>query len=437
LIDEARQNVCERVKQASLIFAENLRDKLQSKEFIESARMGAKDFTRVRLLPFYLVMIMILRIIKASLQLEVEKIFKILGSKQTPPTKSAFSQARDKIRWQAFAELFEDSVNWRYENEVLIRWRGYRVCAIDGTKLALPVDRDRKLLELFGGTGAGGDSPTAQGSIMYDIYNDIIMDARIGGLKPGERDMAYDHLDALVCRSDFGKELIIFDRGYPSYDLMRELADCGVTFVMRVKKGFNAEIDRMEAMGERDIIMKSPDKARPGSLRVRVIKFALPDGETETLATNLFDKGLGPKAFEELYFKRWPIETEYDIVKSKIEVERFSGLSENAIRQEFYATTLMANYVGCLAREAQGEADREREDKNNKYDYQININHEIGSLREDFINIMIEEDPAERANKIENLLSLVARAVEAVRPGRSKPRKKPRNVKHHHNRKPG
>ena len=426
-----------RVKKASLIIAERLRAMiLGDLGFMERAKVSSKNFTRRRLLPFSLVMFMVMRLMRVSLQNEVENIFKWLRIPKKPPTGEALSKARNNIRWQAFEEMFHNVVEWRYECEDRRTWHGYRVSAIDGTKLALPIDRDGKLLLKYGGMGVNGTSPTGQGSILYDICNDVIIDAGLEPLETSERDLAMQHIERLKKLNDFGKELIIFDRGYPSLDLMCYLEDEGITFVMRVKRNFNQEIDKMETGCDTDLIIPSPYKNIHGQLSIRVLKFDLPSGETEALVTNLFDKRMGINAFRQLYFKRWPVETEYDIVKNKLEVEHFSGLTENAVKQEFYATMLVANYAACLAREAQEEADNQRIDKDNKYDYQININHEIGILRSNFIDILIEEDPVQRAVKLQNVLELIARAVEPVRPERSKPRDKPRAVKHHHNRKP-
>ena len=421
---------------ASMQLIENARRIIQqNKGFLERARMHSSSFTRRRLLPFSLVMFMILRLIRVSLQNEVENIFKWLCIPKKPPTGVAFSKARNKIRWQAFEELFHDSVDSRCGCEVRKTWHGYRVSALDGTKLALPIDRNKELLLKYGGMGANSTSPTAQGSILYDIYNELIIDAQIEPLETSERELAARHIERLRKLNDFGKELIIFDRGYPSYDLMKDLADKGITFVMRVKRNFNIKIDMMETGCNRNFIIPSPHKGDWG-LRVRVLKFELPSGEVETLITNLFDKRMGIKAFRKLYFKRWPVETEYDIVKNKLEIEHFSGLTDNTIKQEFYATMFMANYAACVAREAQEEADRQREGKENKYDYKINVNHEIGTLRGDFIDILLEDNPEKRALKLQNIMELITRAVVPVRPERSKPRNTPRNVKHHHNRKP-
>lgn len=51
-------------------------------------------------------------------------------------------------------------------------------------------------------------------------------------------------------------------------------------------------------------------------IRVRVIKFKLDSGETETLITQITDKRMGIEAFKKLYFMRWPEETKYDLVKN-------------------------------------------------------------------------------------------------------------------------
>jgi len=429
-------NVSEVMALTSMRIVENTRSKIdRDPGYLERARKSPNSFVRLRLLPFSLVMYMTLRLIRVSLQNEVENIFKWLRIPKRPPTGVAFCMARNKIRWEAFEELFHDSVECRCEYEERKTWHGYRVSAIDGTKLALPIDRKGKLLLEYGGMGADGKSPTAQGSILYDIYNDLILDAGIAPLKTSERELAVQHIERLTAQKGFGKELIIFDRGYPSYDLMRDLVDKGITFVMRVKRNFNVKIDMMEMRCDENLIIPSPYKGEWG-LRVRVLKFELPSGETETLIVNLFDKRMGIKAFRELYFKRWPVESEYDIVKNKLEIEHFSGQTDNTIKQEFYATMYMANYAACVAREAQEEADKQREDKDNKYDYNININHEIGTIRGDFIDILLENDPEKRSAKFLNIMGLIARAVVPVRPERNTPRNAPRNVKHHHNRKP-
>jgi hypothetical protein len=76
--------------------------------------------------------------------------------------------------------------------------------------------------------------------------------------------------------------------------------------------------------------------------------------------SGLMDSKYGIKRFKKLYFKRWPIETEYAEVKNKLEVESFSGILVENIRQDFYAAMTLANIAGDLYKEAQEEVEEER-----------------------------------------------------------------------------
>jgi hypothetical protein len=121
-------------------------------------------------------------------------------------TWQAFSEARQKIGWEALRELFEATVTSRYEEEMQ-RWDGYRILAIDGSKINLP--NDPELREYFETTGAGNSSPCAQGSILYDIENDVIVGALIEPTAKDERTLAVEHIKKLTGMASFGKELIL------------------------------------------------------------------------------------------------------------------------------------------------------------------------------------------------------------------------------------
>jgi hypothetical protein len=113
--------------------------------------------------------------------------------------------------------------------------------AIDGSKINLP--NDPGLGEYFGTSGAGNSSPCAQGSLLYDIENDVIVDAQIEPVATDERTLAREHIRKLVMMPAFGKELIIFDRGYPSIELIEQLMEKKIEFVMRVRERFGLGID--------------------------------------------------------------------------------------------------------------------------------------------------------------------------------------------------
>src|SRR5207302_7051326 len=116
----------------------------------------------------------------------------------------------------------------------------------------------------------------------------------------------------VLAKSSF-KELILFDRGYPSFDLMHTLMQSKVSFVMRSKETFNAVVKRFyDSTKEEDIIEIGPGKnedingkkyGRNDKITVRVIKVLLSNGEIEILITSLTDRKTYPASdFKALYF---------------------------------------------------------------------------------------------------------------------------------------
>jgi hypothetical protein len=295
--------------------------------------------------------------------------------------------------------------------------------------MALPMEP--KLTAHYGTTGRGSTSPTARGSVLYDVLNKVVVDAQLAPISCGERTLAERHLDALSIVGQQKRELVLFDRGYPSVALIKKCQQQSVNFVMRVRRKFNNDID---AQTKADGCVRLHDEGGP-SIKLRVIKFMLDSGEQETLITDVWDKRMGVKAFKKLYFMRWGIELEYDEVKNKLEIENFTRRSVQAIEQDFYATMYLTNAASVACWEAQYSADSQRAEKENKYDYQINVNHTVGVLKDRLIMAFLEDDPQKTAKKIERILFLLAKSVSEVRPDRVVPRKEPRNVKFHHNKK--
>jgi hypothetical protein len=121
------------------------------------------------------------------------------------------------------------------------------IMAIDASHIALP--RDAGLKAYYGAYGNALTAVTARASLLYDIENDIIADAKIEPLSVDERSLAKGNLEALAeLEQGFGnrKALVIFDRGYPSKDFITYLPEKELKYVMRVPKGFNGRIDRLK-----------------------------------------------------------------------------------------------------------------------------------------------------------------------------------------------
>lgn len=407
---------------------EMLSEKINSKEYLERSRKKPTDFTRNRKMPFTIMISFMLNMVKTSTQVALDRFFELLDKKnKTLMTQESFSEARQKLKPEAIQELQESIANKLYKQDY-DTWHGYAVFAVDGSKIQLP--DDEKLCTIFGTIGRGATSPTAQVSLLYDTLNDMIVSGEIEPLSVGERTLAIRHIDKL---SGLGieKSLIIFDRGYPSFELIQYMEPIGIKYIMRLRTKFSTEIDAME-LGMHDHILKQNGK----SINIRIIKFLLPSGEIETLITNLTDKRMGTKAFKTIYFKRWPVETKYGSVKLKFEVENFSGRTEIAIRQDFFITLTLANIASVAMNEAQPIIDIEQEEKENKYDYQINVNQVVGTLKDRFICALLETRPRIRAARVTRIMLLIRRDLVPIRPDRKVPRNpSPRKARFRHNQK--
>jgi hypothetical protein len=386
---------------------------------------------RERKMGFQKLMYFMLGMIRESSQNALERFF-IKAGEEVGMTQQAFSRARQKIRWQAFRMLFDYGVNIHYVNYTgeIRRWNGFRIFAIDGSMLSLP--NDKALRKHFGTSGGGDTSPAARGSLLYDILNGMVADARIEPVKTDERALAETHIRHLRKLESFEewKELVLFDRGYPSFGLMKELLEQKTHFLMRGRAQFSTAIDALRH-GDHMVELEQDGRQIP----VRVIKFRLSSGETETLITDIADKKASVNTFKALYFKRWPVETKYNEIKNKLEIENFSGRLVDNIRQDFFAAMLLTNLAADFYDEAQEGVEEEQKGKGNGYQYKVNVNHEIGVLKDRFIMCLLEDDGEEREKKFQEIVDLLKMRLIPIRPHRSLPRKTPRKAKFHHNHK--
>jgi hypothetical protein len=255
------------------------------------------------------------------------------------------------------------------------------------------------------------------------------VDAAIGKAGSSERDFALQHMKKLLDIKRTEKKLLIFDRGYPSADFIRELESDGLHYLMRVRRKWNLEVDEVSS---RDSVIEI--KLNETTTKLRVVKFQLPSGEIETLISNIFE--LDFEEFPKLYFKRWPVETKYDALKNKLELENFTGYTENVILQDFWATMYLSNMTAIAREEANAEIRKERESKGNRYEYVSNLSQVIATLREYLARACFAKSAEEQQNYLNFIMVAIKRSVVPVRPNRTVKRPaSPRKTKFHHNRK--
>jgi hypothetical protein len=140
--------------------------------------------------------------------------------------------------------------------------------------------------------------------------------------------------------------------------------------------------------------------------------------------------------FPERYYKRWPIETKYCRIKQKLELENFSGRLVDNMRQDFYAMMTVSTMLASCLREANGKISREQAQKENRYEYQANVNHAVGVLKDRLIGILIADDRFVRNRLYREPVGEMRRRIVPIRPNREIPRKEYLKKPHfHHNHK--
>jgi hypothetical protein len=400
---------------------------LFSAAFPEMARLGKENFTRDRKLPLISLFLIILRNIKQSLQLEIDDYYELWNvAGVIPVSKQAFSKARTGLNYQVIVHLFTKILNKMCKIKDLDYYNDkYRLSAIDGANVALY--NSAELKDKYGCSGGSAKAVSALASLAFDPLNNIILDGSLNPVGTDERICAEQHIQNIMklplkrgC-----KNLFIMDRGYPSRAFLAFLIGKKQKFLIRVRRKFNLEFD---AAG-RDEIVSFDWKNR--KYRVRILKITLDSGEIETLVTNLDEKDLPYDKAAELYFKRWGIETKFNSLKNKLELENMSGRRVVTVQQDFWASLFLANMFASLEWETNAIIEETTADPGNKYKQTTNENRLISKARKVFIRMILETNPDKKKWMYSNLFEDIARRPVEVKPGRSSPRSTPRNAKFH------
>jgi hypothetical protein len=349
------------------------------------------------------------------LQIEIDKFFD--WAKKEPVTKQALSKARENLNPEYVRKFADNTAQLLTQDDTMPCYKGMRLIAIDGTDVAL--ENTQELKESFGCSGPNKNSATALVSLAFDPLEHAIYDFQIDRYDKDERDLAKKHVERL---SELGLQgsLLLFDRGYPSASFIAFLQERRFQFLMRVRKKWNLKVDAVKEQEWIEIV--HDDKKYP----VRVMKIELPTGEIETLLTTLKEDELSLEEAKEEYFKRWGVEGGIDFIKSKLELENFSGKTKHTVLQDFYATIFISNVALACAALADEEIAESDKGKELKYKRQANRNRAVSKLREIFFAIITEADKVIRMEMFDNLIGQIAKYPLSIVPDRSPPRKAPR-----------
>ena len=389
---------------------------IETCESSEDLRLKQTAFTRKRRLGAQNLLRIMLHRLVDSLQLGIDAYYDFL--QEDPVSKQAFSKARANLNPEYVRKFADGIAEIHAQASDAPTYAGMRLIAIDGTDIAL--ENSPALKEAFGCSGPRKDAATALGSLAYGPLDHAIYDCQLASYATDERDLAIRHMERLTELGLTGS-LLLLDRWYPSKAFIAQTLNMGFFFVMRVREKWNLEVDQIKTQGKVTI-------SHDGQVfSIRVLKIRLSSGETETLLTNLNQKQMPIRNAGELYFKRWGIETAYDTLKSKLQLENFSGKTVVSVYLDFYATVYLAGLAAACAEDADKHISAHDEEKQLKYSRKSSQNRTIAKLREQFWIILLEPSDALRSRLLEHLCLDIASRPVSIRPGRSPVHKPPRS----------
>lgn len=367
---------------------EAVRNHITSPVFENTYKSRPQDFTRKCIFSFSLIVSFTLQLIRKSLQVELYVLCQCAQKKFF--SKQAFSAARKKVLPSAFRELTHRLNQEFYKHNKAPTFLGFRIVVIDGSTLQLP--ESQEIRDAFGvctNGMEGKEMPMARISYAYDCLTGLTLDAQIYPYKTGEKDLAMEHMPQveLTARND---DLYVFDRGYPSIDLLIELNKRESNFVMRCKKRWMKQIEEKVDSGYTDFLITLGKKHSSPHIRrtfrkffpnqekeivIRVVVKELKEGGECILLTSLTSEiEYTKKQIEEIYKLRWRVEENYKLHKIGGEIENFSGKTRSTVEQDFYATIFTINLMALLRREVELEEKQSKGECKQK----IQINGRVG-----------------------------------------------------------
>jgi hypothetical protein len=216
-----------------------------------------------------------------------------------------------------------------------LRYRGFRLLALDGTCLTLP---EAKALRKFYGTannGTGKHAPRARMVLLQSPLTRLPLAYELQPLAIGEVTMAR----RLVSQLRPG-DLVLLDAGYCSYGLLCDIQRQGAFFCIRMQRKLNLRtLQRLQGWRDRRVLWTPKDsrgqwrrEGLPRSLELRQIEYRVPGYRTIKLLSNVLSSkrlsyadftrlastpGISERLLPGLYHQRWQIETSFKELKTE------------------------------------------------------------------------------------------------------------------------
>jgi Transposase DDE domain/Insertion element 4 transposase N-terminal len=269
------------------------------------------------------------------------------------PDDSAFTQARRRLGVAPLRQLFLETARPMATHQTIgASYRGRRLLGLDGTTLDLPDTPENA--RTFGRPGTGraeGAFPQVRLLALCELGTHAVCGLAIKPLRHGEPSMVAPLLDHLG-----HGDLLIWDRGFFGYELVRSVCERGVHLLARVKG--NTVLRPIRRLADGSYLAKvypgEADRRRDTrGLPVRVIEYTHNDsnrpgaGERHRLITDLTNPDDMPAHEAPLvYHERWEEELAFDEIKTHLSGRAVPIRSKTpaGVVQEIYGL-MLAHYV--------------------------------------------------------------------------------------------
>jgi hypothetical protein len=251
----------------------------------------------------------------------------------TQVSEEAFAKARQRMPLEFWLNVIVIlGEHFAAQHGERHRFRGFRVLAMDGTRLNLP--NWKALQDHFGRAKnrSGAHHAQARMVMLQFPFTRLPYRYELTPVKEGEPTVALRLVESLRAN-----DLVLLDAGFWSYRLLWAIADKQAFFGIRLYRRLNLRTLRRE--GRERWVRWTPKDSRgqwrklglPKSIDLRIIEYRVPGFRPQRMATNVLSSAklscddwtrlttdceeVGKKLLPGLYHRRWEIETTYRELK--------------------------------------------------------------------------------------------------------------------------
>jgi hypothetical protein len=390
----------------------------------------AKDFTRERKITLNDLIRFLLSIGGNSISKELLDYYQYNAD---TATTSAFIQQREKLNYEGLGFIANEFIN-SFKN--MNTFRGYRLIGIDGSDVNIPFNPRHP--ETFIAKVNSRGSNSIHLNAFYDLLNKVYLDSVIQTAHcKNEFRAATDMID----RSKLENAILLFDRGYESYNVIAHIEQKGFQYLIRIQEpntgsGIlkklnlpdNEELDIQVSLkisrkqtnalkkdkqyrlvhkkSTFDFLEQKSEEIYPMSFRI--VGVEIKKDLFQYFVTNLDPEEFDKTRIGELYRLRWGVETSFRELKYVLGLTAFHSKKIDLIKQEIYAKLIMYNFCELITLHVVITQ------KPRKYTYQVNFTMAIHICKRYFLKLFDKDPP--------NIEALILRYILPIRTGRNYPR---------------